>query len=271
MGKTFTQVNECGECVGIYETCYHQGECHMVQVDLLTTFYQSFVASWVFISAGLVSSILAGRIADTAAGAAVIASAGHGLAAFVVIAAFGRLGGMFNPAALIVTAWKGKEFHSLLQAFYAFVAITLGARVGYWTLLPLYGSSALVSAIPAYTAGTSSAEGFYAEFLGSFILAIVVLTPRSDVNAALSAGFALFIGMIVAHAYTGGSLNPHRYLGPRIASLAHGNTGGWEAREVFGYTLAPILGFTFAKLLNDYLVQYIYYDAGHDEEAMKTY
>ncbi|THH06778.1 hypothetical protein EW145_g3854 [Phellinidium pouzarii] len=194
---------------------------------------------------------------------------------FGVLVAGGTSGGHINPAVTIALAtfrdfpwWKVPMFiFAQLLGGIAGAAITYA---NYFHAIDLFEGGSNVRTVPgtaslfgAYAVSyLSNASAFWDEFLGTFILLIVLLAVTDKRNGPGVAGFApvaLFlaifgIGMTFG-AQTGFAVNPARDLGPRIFTAMAG-----YGREVFNFrhqywlwcgVLAPILGALVATFLYD--------------------
>lgn len=105
------------------------------------------------------------------------------------------------------------------------------------------------------------ATAFFTEFVGTTIMAVVVLALGDDSNAPPGAGMNAFImglvvtGLSMAFGYnTGLAMNPARDIGPRLALLAL----GYGTEETFGSSYwfwgpwcGPIAGALFGAFLYD--------------------
>ena len=85
--------------------------------------------------------------------------------------------------------------------------------------------------------------GMVAEFIGTFILVIVIVgvavNPRAATDwAALSIGAALGLGVMVIAPLTGAGFNPARAFGPALVAGEFGGAGNF----LLIYVIAPILG-----------------------------
>jgi len=98
-------------------------------------------------------------------------------------------------------------------------------------------------------------QGVLIEFLVTFVLVTVILMVALDTKsktglAPILIGFTLAVNILAVGAYTGGSLNPARSLGPAIFS------NQWEHHYV--YWIGPLVGAIVAGLL--YRTVWAHYD-----------
>jgi glycerol uptake facilitator-like aquaporin len=98
-------------------------------------------------------------------------------------------------------------------------------------------------------------QGILIEFIVTFILVTVILMVALDTKsktglAPILIGFTLAVNILAVGAYTGGSLNPARSLGPAIFA------NEWENH--FVYWIGPLVGAIFAGFL--YRTVWAHYD-----------
>ena len=186
-----------------------------------------------------------------------------------------------NPAVSIAMAVSGRMSASKLPAYIIsqFVGAFVGAAVLYGLFNPsieayeaahniVRGSQESIQTAKMfgeYYTGVSHGTAFFAEFVGTFMLVIMIfaLTEGCNVGRPDDSIGPLFIGLTVMAIIciiaplTQAGLNPARDLAPRLFSYL----AGWKDVTMpadFGaitvYVLAPILGaitaaFTFTKLI----------------------
>jgi glycerol uptake facilitator protein len=97
----------------------------------------------------------------------------------------------------------------------------------------------------------SAFQGFLIEGIGAFLLVLtilaVALNPETRRWAALAAGGALGLGVMVLGPLTGGSLNPARWFGP---ALVGNHFSDWWA-----YILGPIVGGVLAAAVYKFIIE----------------
>ena len=200
-------------------------------------------------------------------GGGVLGSAlSFGLALMVFAASFGHISGVhFNPAVTIGVLIAG-ETQPIIAILYVVVQLLGGIAAGGILRLLLTthtyanckGGATLLTKLTAIneTAGKTAVfytadyvrvwQGIVIEFIVTFILVTVILMVVIDTKsktglAPIIVGFTLAVNILAIGAYTGGSLNPARSLGPAIFS------NQWE--DHFVYWIGPIVGAIVAGFL----------------------
>ena len=86
------------------------------------------------------------------------------------------------------------------------------------------------------TLSVDIAQGYFLEAFCTGLLMFVILQVTREENNiyGIAIGGTVFISALLIGAYTGGSLNPARSIGPALVS---GNTS-----EIYFYVFAPIIG-----------------------------
>ncbi len=174
-------------------------------------------------------------------------SLAHGLAIAVLATAVGAAsGGHLNPA-LSAAAWLRNR-------------IGFGDMIGYW-IAQVAGAILAVRVLSLCTPGDmpeSYGHGlpgfgpqvtlwhaFTFEAVLTFFLAMAFLGTALDKRGpkvgALFVGLAVTMGSLVGGPFTGGSMNPARFLGPAVAASGYEN---WVV-----YVVGPILGAAVAAIL----------------------
>lgn len=233
-----------------YEVCMHRGMCHNKYLSLVTTYWMTFIASGAFVSVSLAAfaTVTAAGVTSVWAKAFTIALI-QGIAAAAIYARFSRFGGFFNPANLIADAALGKVEGMI--AVIHFVVMTVAYVVFPLLLTIFFADADLEAGRIQFAAGVSLGVGFFTELFGSFVLALFGRAPGRDADGALSLWGALTGSIIIAFAKTGGSLNPHLYLGHQISLLiSRGDADLFDGSEFVAYVFAPILGFLLAGYLH---------------------
>jgi glycerol uptake facilitator protein len=94
-------------------------------------------------------------------------------------------------------------------------------------------------------------QGFIVEGIGTFLLVLAVLAvalnPEIRRWAALAAGGALGLGVMVLGPLTGGSLNPARWFGPALV--------GNHFADAWAYILGPIVGALLAAAVYRFIIE----------------
>ncbi|PSS02396.1 aquaporin-like protein [Coniella lustricola] len=198
-----------------------------------------------------------------------------GLASMIGIYIAGGISGAHLNPAVSIMLWIFRGFPLRKIPGYAFAQL-LGAFLASLIAFGLYRTSIIEFAGNAdmATSGTSSAfvthpqhsyidasTAFFTEFVGTAILAVVVLALGDDSNAPPGAGMNAFImGLVITvllmafGANTGLALNPARDFGPRLALLAlgYGKANTFPSAYWFwGAWCGPIAGALFGAFLYD--------------------
>jgi MIP family channel proteins len=94
-------------------------------------------------------------------------------------------------------------------------------------------------------------QGFIVEGIGAFVLVLAVLAvalnPEIRRWAALAAGGALGLGVMVLGPLTGGSLNPARWFGPALV--------GNHFTDAWAYIFGPLVGGLLAAALYKFVIE----------------
>lgn len=210
-----------------------------------------------FLCTLLVVVIAAGAVvADTffarahltdASGALTVAFA-YGLTTMIVLATLGRIsGGYGNPAValglMLTRRLSGREAGGLILA-----QLLGGAAAGavVWAMSPHDAFVFTAGGAPGLARGVSIAQGVAIELVGTFLLTLAIWGTSIDergpkVLAPLAAGLAVTAGAIAAGPFTGGGLNPARWLGPALASRHFENWPVWVAGPLLGGLLGALV------------------------------
>lgn len=175
-----------------------------------------------------------------------------------VIYAIGRISGAHINPAVTIALWATRRFPAADCGAYI-IAQLIGAGIGSFLFAASVGMDAVTIGGLGATApfpGISMGQAILAEFIGTFILMLVIMGVAVDRQAP--PGFAgLVIGLTVGGVITtlgnvsGASLNPARTFGPYLGDLVLGGN------NLFGnfpiYIIGPILGAVAAAFLYDWL------------------
>jgi glycerol uptake facilitator protein len=175
--------------------------------------------------------------------------------AMVVVAmiyAIGHISGcQINPAITLALAVTGKMPWRQVPGYLA--AQLVGATLGALTIVGVLGHKAadLGLGIASYGQGVSAPRAFFAEAVGTFILAFVVfgVIERRAASgfAGLAIGLAVFAIIIPVAPATGASINPARTIGPMLVGEAFGSQVIWQQLPV--YLIAEVVGAVLAGVL----------------------
>ncbi len=179
-------------------------------------------------------------------------SMAFGLAVVAVVYSLGYISGSHINPAVTVACWVTKRMDTNMAVFYI-ISQLLGATAAGFALKLLYpnaigtvhlGATSLAEGVPL-------AKGVLMEFVITFLLVFTVFSTAIDRRAnkafaGLCIGFAIFFGVLIGGAVTGGSMNPARTFGPAIASIFF--------KDQFVYWVGPILGGIAAALFYERLM-----------------
>jgi glycerol uptake facilitator protein len=175
--------------------------------------------------------------------------------AMIVVAliyAIGHISGcQINPAVTLSLAITGKLPWSQVPGIIA--AQVVGAVIGAATIIGVLGHKAVTVGlgVASYGSGVGAGQAFFAEAVGTFILAFVVFGAidkrASGGFAGLAIGMAVFAAIIPVAPATGASINPARTVGPMLVQQIAGGTVHWGQLPV--YVLAEFVGAAAAGLL----------------------
>lgn len=174
----------------------------------------------------------------------------HGLIMAVMVTAFMRISGHFNPA-VTIGFLAVRRIDPMMGGVYI-VGQLVGAMLGAYLLKTVFPDAIFAAArgggqfISLDITGT---QAFIAELIATFLLVLVVfgtaVDPKAPRVGGLAIGFAVTAGILAIGPITGGSMNPARSFGPAVAS------GIYEGQVI--YWTAPILGAVLAALLYEHL------------------
>lgn len=206
--------------------------------------------------------LLIGMFGACSGGGVIVAALAFGLALMVFAAGFGHISGVhFNPGVTIGVLIAG-EMQAVMAILYVVVQLLGGIAAGGILRLLLNNHSyaackggATVLTNYMATNGTGVLvevdrvriwQGILIECIATFVLVTIVLMVALDTKsktglAPIIIGFTLAVGILAAGAFTGGSLNSARSLGPAIFS------NQWEHH--FVYWIGPLVGAIVAGLL----------------------
>jgi MIP family channel proteins len=188
---------------------------------------------------------------DTANGGGLLEVAlAHGLILAVMVSAFMRISGHFNPAVTIgflVT----RRIEPIMAGVYI-IAQIIGAILGAYLLkftFPFTLFEVTHGGGQALALQISGTQGFALEAVATFFLVLTVfgtvVDPKAPRIGGLGIGFVVAADILAIGPLTGASMNPARSFGPAVAS------GFFEAQLL--YWAAPIVGAIIAALLYEHL------------------
>lgn len=173
-------------------------------------------------------------------------------AVIAMVYAIGHVSGChINPAITLALAATRKMSWRDVPGYIA--AQVTGAVLGALAIVGVLGKKAVDVGlgIAAYGTGVGAGQAFFAEAVGTFILALIVFGAIDRRAAGGFAGLAIGLGVFaiiipVAPA-TAASINPARTLGPMITGEFFGGTVHWNQMPV--YIAAEVLGAVAAGVL----------------------
>lgn len=179
-------------------------------------------------------------------------SLAFGTIVLVTVYVFGYVSGNhINPAVTLGLAVAKKFPWSEVGPY--ILAQLLGAVAGAFAIVGVLGQKAseLGLGVANYSSSTPWYQGFFAEFVGTFILVYTVLAViyrRATPGwAGAAIGFVVFAAIIPVAPTTGASINPARTFGPMLVQQILGGTIKWEQLPV--YVGAELLAGVAAALL----------------------
>jgi len=210
--------------------------------------------------------VLIGMWGACSNGGVLAAALSFGLALMVFSASFGHISGVhFNPAVTIGVLIAG-EMQAVMAILYVVMQLLGGIAAGGILRLLLstrtynacQGGATLLTKYAAFnTTGPHGVtvyvedsvriwQGILTEFIVTFVLVTVILMVALDTKAKtglapILIGLTLAVNILAIGAYTGGSLNPARSLGPAIFA------NQWENH--FVYWIGPLVGAIIAGFL----------------------
>jgi glycerol uptake facilitator protein len=180
--------------------------------------------------------------------------------AMIVVAmiyAIGHVSGcQINPAITVALAATGKMPWRDVPGYVG--AQVVGAIAGAGAIVGVLGGKAVDVGlgVAAYGNGVGAGQAFFAEAVGTFILAFVVFGAIHKAApggfAGLAIGMAVFAAIIPVAPATGASINPARTLGPMLVQQLAGGTVHWGQLPI--YLLAEFVGGLAAGFLYGALV-----------------
>lgn len=182
-------------------------------------------------------------------------SVAFGLAVTVMIYTVGAVSGCHINPAVSIALCAARKFPVKDTVIYC-VSQFIGAALGAALIILVMGMDALtVSGLGATApaAGVSVLQAIVAEFVGTFVLMIVIMGVAVDRRApagfaGIAIGGAVLAIIIAIGNISGGSINPARTFGPDLMALIFsGSNALWTTFPL--YLIAPILGAVCAALL----------------------
>jgi MIP family channel proteins len=210
-------------------------------------FLAEFIGTFALVFVGGASIMLA-KDSSSPAGLLEIALA-HGLILGVMVSAFMRISGHFNPA-VTLGMLATQRIEPMMAGVYIVAQIMGSIIAAYflkWTF-PFTLFDVTHGGGQSLALQVSGAQGFALEAVATFFLVLTVfgtiVDPRAPSIGGLGVGFVVAADILAIGPLTGGSMNPARSFGPAIAS------GFYEALLL--YLIGPIVGGVAAALLYEH-------------------
>ena len=208
----------------------------------------------VVVAAGaVVADTFFARAHLTDSSGALTAAFAYGLTTVIVLATLGRYsGGYANPAValglMLTGRLKGRDGGGLI------LAQLLGAAGGgavVWSMFPRDAFLFTAGGAPGLATGVSVPQGTAIELVGTLLVTLAVWGTAVDKRAPkalapVAIGLAVTAGAIAAGPFTGGALNPARWLGPALVSQHFANWTVWIAGPILGGLLGSVIYDNFA-------------------------
>ncbi|KAE8678023.1 putative aquaporin TIP-type RB7-5A [Hibiscus syriacus] len=217
-------------------------------VGSLKAYLAEFIATLLFVFAGVGSAIAYGKLTADAAldptGLVAVAVA-HAFALFVGVAIAANIsGGHLNPAVTFGLAVGGNI--TILTALFYWIAQCLGSIVA--CLLLQFVTNGLSVPTHGVAAGMNAVEGVVMEIVITFALVYTVYATAADpkkgslgIIAPIAIGFIVGANILAAGPFSGGSMNPARSFGPAVVS------GNFADNWI--YWVGPLIGGGLAGLI----------------------
>lgn len=213
--------------------------------DLLSEFLGTFALTF-FGGAAIMQT----RNADVGAGLLEVALA-HGLVLGLMVTAFMRIGGNFNPAVSLGLLATGRI--KPVQAASFIAGQFTGAAAAALSLKMLFPAALFEAARGTrqmVSLDVTTTQAFALEAIATAVLMFAVMGTTGDKDrgprvGGFFVGLAVTIGILAIGPLTGGSMNPARTFGPMLV------TGAFEGIAM--YLAAPIVGAVSAALLYRWL------------------
>ncbi|PQQ13711.1 putative aquaporin TIP-type [Prunus yedoensis var. nudiflora] len=215
-------------------------------VGSLRSYLAEFIATLLFVFAGVGSAIAYGKLTSAAldpAGLVAVAIA-HAFALFVGVSVAANIsGGHLNPAVTLGLAIGGNI--TILTGIFYWIAQLLGSIVASFLLKFVTQLD-----VPTHTlaSGVGAIEGVIFEIIITFGLVYTVYATAADpkkgslgIIAPIAIGFIVGANILAAGPFSGGSMNPARSFGPAVASGDF--TDNWI------YWVGPLIGGGLAGLV----------------------
>jgi glycerol uptake facilitator protein len=159
-----------------------------------------------------------------------------------------------NPAVTVALAatrkfpWAQVPGYVLAQAF--------GGIAGALAIYATLGAAGSRAGLGSLSYSSGSAQAFFAELIGTFLLVLVVFGTATDSRAVpgwagLAIASVVFAIIMIVGPVTGAAINPARYFGPMVVQQGLGVSMKWAQLPV--YVVAQLVGALLAGAVYSYL------------------
>ncbi|KAM3307445.1 hypothetical protein P3S67_009188 [Capsicum chacoense] len=219
-----------------------------VTATLLKAYLAEFIATLVFVFAGVGSAIADNKMTSDAAldpAGLVGVAVAHGFALFVGVSMAANIsGGHLNPAVTFGLAVGGHI--TILTGFFYWIAQLLGSTIA--CLLLKFVTHGLAIPTHGVAAGLSGFQGVVMEIITTFALVYTVYATAADPKkgslgtiAPIAIGLIVGANILAAGPFSGGSMNPARSFGPAVVA------GDFSQNWI--YWVGPLIGGGLAGLI----------------------
>ncbi|KAK4774774.1 hypothetical protein SAY86_009709 [Trapa natans] len=207
------------------------------QLDCIKALVIEFIATFLFVFAGVGSAMAADRLQAPALVGLFAVAVAHALVVGVMISAGHISGGHLNPAVTMGLLCGGNitVFRSILYIIDQLLASSAAC------FLLQYLTGGLATPIHTLGIGVSYMQGIVWEIVLTFSLLFTVyatiVDPKKWAQAAqgpILTGFVVGANILAGGAFSGASMNPARSFGPALAS--------WDWTDHWVYWVGPLIG-----------------------------
>ncbi|KAF7847252.1 hypothetical protein BT93_L3151 [Corymbia citriodora subsp. variegata] len=214
------------------------------QPDCLKALVIEFVATFLFVFAGVGSAMAAGRLASDAFVGLFGVAMAHALVVAVMISAGHISGGHLNPAVTLGLLFGGHI--TVVRSILYMIDQLLASAAACFLLQYLTGG--LATPVHTLASGMTYLQGIIWEIVLTFSLLFAVyatmVDPRKSSQGAqgpILVGLVVGANILAGGAFSGASMNPARSFGPALAS--------WDWTDHWVYWVGPLIGGGLAGLV----------------------
>lgn len=226
---------------------------------MIKKFISEFVGTLLLVFFGCGAAVAINQYVSSLYGIALPWSIGFvalafGLVLMALVYCIGKVSGCHvNPAVSIANLIDGRI--SIFECVYYVCAQVLGGICGALVLSWIFGSAANLGANGYETLSvlptiTTLPVAITIEAILTFVFVLVVLsvTKKENVNAGIPIGLTLTLVHIMGIPFTGTSVNPARSIGPAFL------TGGIALEQLWVFIVAPLIGGILAALFYKFVI-----------------